>query len=175
MESRAARTQPTPDQARVPATPGFASPRPLRWLVPIIFIYVILLVALPVQMVVQNDALAETIKRDQTDLDAAQLELAVGASIIYSAVLHAVVAGLVIWFTIKVLRGRQWARIALTVCLLIAAAGSLISATVGGMYLYYVIASNAAHLAVLTLLWLPPSVRRFFAEQRASSVARRSS
>lgn len=149
-------------------------PRPLRWLVPVIVVYVILLVALPVQMGIQHEALAETIMKENPGLDPAWLQFSVVAAMIYSGGLHLIDVVLAIWFTVKIFRGRQWARIAFTVYLLIAVPASLISAAVGGMYIYYVIPSDIAHVVVLALLWLPASVRRFFAAHHAARSASRS-
>lgn len=154
---------PIPRQAARPVIPA---PRLLRWLVPVIVVYVALLVALPIQMAIDRDALAESIVANTPDLNPDWLGFAVVGSVLYAAVLHGVDAVLAIWFTAKVLRGRQWARIALTIYLLIALPASLISAAAGHEYLIYVIPSDLIHVAILVVLWLPQSVRQFFAAHR---------
>jgi hypothetical protein len=132
---------------------------------------VLLLVALPLKMALDRDATVATILRARPDLPAADLDFAVPAVITYAAVLHAVDVVLVVWFTLKVLAGRRWARIALTVYLIFVLGFSLLSAQAGAEYLVVVILSNVIHLLMLALLWLPPSVRGLFAANRPNGLA----
>ena len=157
-----------PQRASSPPPP----PAALRWLVVGVAVGVILLVALPVAMMIGRDGfLAESIMQNDPSLDPRQLEFAINAAIIYAVVIHAIDVVLTIWFVVKVLQGRQWARIALTAYLVVATFGSLYSAGSGSAYLWAVIPSDVLHIAMLALLWVPRSVRRFFAAHRAAHQA----
>lgn len=135
---------------------------------PIVVCYVLLLLALPVQMTVGHEALGDTIMAQRPSLDPDHGQFAVVAALVYTWVLHGSGVVLTGWLTVKILRGRQWARIVFTLYLLIALPASLISAAVGGVYVSYVIASDVIHFAILFLLWLPSSVRQFFVHHRAA-------
>lgn len=138
-------------------------PRPLRWLVPLMIGYGLLLVALPVQMALSPEALAETVRRRDPSLTPEWVEFAVLVALLQTVVLHAVSLAVAVWFSVKAVRGRRWARIGLTVYVLLAALSSLGSASAGVSYLVHVIATNVIHVVLLGLLWLPGSVREFFA------------
>ena len=60
---------------------------------------------------------------------------------------------------------------ALTAYLVIATAGSLYSAASGTQFLWAVIPGDAIHIVMLVLLWVPRSVRDFFAVHRSRRVA----
>lgn len=160
--------------AAKPQHPRIAVPRPLRWLVPIVVVYVLLLLALPVQMTVGQEALGDTIMRQRPSLDPAHRQFAVAISLVYTWGIHGIGAVLVSWLTVKTLRGRQWARTVFSLYLLIALPASLVSAAVGGLYIYYVIPSDVIHFIILLLLWLPASVRQFFVQHRAAKLRKKS-
>ena len=141
-------------------------PAVVRWLVPAVAVGVVLLVALPAVMALDRDFTARAILRNNPGLDPANLDFAINAVILYAVVLHAVDVILSIWLVIKVLQRRQWARIALTVYLVVATAGSLYSAAQGTQFLWAVIPGDTVHVAMLALLWVPRSVREFFAASR---------
>ena len=155
---------PQPDGTSLPAVPGA-----LRWLVAAAAVGVVLLVALPTVMALDRGFTARMIMDNRPDLDPAHLDFAVNGAILYSVVLHAVDVVLTVWFVIKVLHGRRWARIALTAYLVIATVGSLNSVTAGTQILWVVIAGDGLHLVMLALLWLPGSVRRFFTAHRCAA------
>ncbi|MEV6040354.1 hypothetical protein AB0L65_55240 [Nonomuraea sp. NPDC052116] len=122
-----------------------------------------LYVALPVAMAMNRGSTGASIMRNNPSLDPADLGFAVDAALVYTFVLHAVSAALAIWFTVKALKGRRWARVALTGYLLLAALGSFTSAAAGAEYYWAVIPTDAIHLVMIAVLWLPRSARRFFA------------
>ncbi|MEO3797120.1 hypothetical protein ABGB14_43555 [Nonomuraea sp. B10E15] len=144
-------------------------PTALRLLVPYMLVLVVLYIALPVQMAVDRDFTSASIMRNNPTLDPADLDFAVNAAIVYAIVLHALDAVLVVWFVLKALKGRHWARIALTVYLVIATLASYISAAAGSEYWWAVISGNVIHLAMIAALWLPASARAFFAAHRRHS------
>jgi len=123
-------------------------------------------------MAVDREFTANSITKNEPNLDPAHLDFAITGAIVYAVVMHAIDVVLSVWFTVKALRGRQWARIALTVYLVIATFGSLYSAAAGTEYLWAVIPGDGVHIAMLALLWLPRSVREFFAAHRAANRAR---
>ena len=153
------------------ATPS--PPTPLKWVLAGVIGGVVLLVGLPLAMWLGRDGfLTDSILAQDPDLTAKQLEFAIWASIVYAVVLHAVDVVVTIWLMVKLWQGRQWARIAMTVYLVIATAGSLYSASKGDSYLIAVIPTDALHVMMLVLLWVPRSVREFFAaHQRRRSTA----
>lgn len=143
-------------------------PAPLKWLVPAVAMGVLLLIALPVAMVIgRNGFLLDSVIANDPTRDPRYLDFALNAAIIYAVVLHAVDVVLSIWLTVKLLRGRNWARIALTAYLVIATFFSLYSAAAGSAYLWAVIPGDSIHVIMLVLLWAPRSVREFFARSRA--------
>ena len=149
------------------AGPAPTAPTPLKWVLAGVIGGVVLLVALPVAMWLGRDGfLTDSILAQDPGLNEKQLELAIWASILYAVVLHAVDVAVTIWLMVKLWQGRQWARVAMTVYLVIATAGSLYSATQGDSYLIAVIPTDALHLMMLVLLWVPRSVREFFAAHR---------
>ncbi|QPZ39433.1 hypothetical protein [Paramicrobacterium chengjingii] len=143
-------------------------PIPLKWLIPAVGVGIFLLIALPVAMVIGRDGfLRDSVIANDPQLDPRYLEFALTASIIYAVVLHAIDVVLSIWFVVKIMQGRQWARIALSAYLVIATFGSLYSAAAGSAYLWAVIPGDSIHVIMLVLLWAPRSVRDFFARYKA--------
>lgn len=139
-------------------------PVPLKWLVPAVGVGIFLLIALPVAMMIGRDGfLRDSVIANDPNLDPRYLQFALNASIFYAVVLHATDVVLSIWFVVKILHGRQWARIALSAYLVIATFGSLYSAAAGSAYLWAVIPGDSIHVIMLVLLWAPRSVRDFFA------------
>lgn len=149
-------------------------PTPLKWVLAGVVGGVVLLVGLPLAMWIGRDGfLTDSILAQDPTLNAKELQVGVWASILYAVVLHAIDVVVTIWLMVKVWRGRQWARIAMTAYLVIATGGSLYSAAAGTSYLLVVIPTDALHVMMLVLLWLPRSVREFFAaHQRRRSAAR---
>jgi hypothetical protein len=150
-------------------------PRPMRWLVVGSVASVVLLLALPVMMLIDRNAVVATILGGGTQMDAsdrewllANLDRVFGFVMLYTVVLHAVCIGVLSWFTPKAVRGRNWARIGLSVFLIAVTCLSIISAAQGGMFLAFVIPSDIIHVLMLVLLWVPPSVGRFYAEHRSA-------
>ena len=149
-------------------------PRPIRWLAIGALVSIILLLALPALMLIDRDGVIAAIMRECQRLETANREwlaahpdIVFGFVMIYTVVLHLVCAGVLSWFTPKAARGRGWARIGLSVYLLVATGLSVVSAVQGGMFLAIVIPTDIIHVLMLVLLWAPPSVRRFYAEHRS--------
>lgn len=150
-----------------PAPSAVRAPAALRLLVVGVGVSIVLLVGLPILMLVKKAELTASIEQQTTGtLSDEWMGRVVVFVMIYSIGLHLLDVILLLWLTPKVLRGRQWARITLTAYLVVATAGSLYSASIGGMYLAVVIPTDLLHVIMVLLLWAPPSVRRFFAAQR---------
>lgn len=141
-------------------------PAPLRWLVAGVVISMILLVALPVAMLIGHQSVTATIARQSPGVGAAQLRWVFPLVMAYSIGLHLVAIALLVWMTTRVLKGRNWARIALSCYLVLATAASIYSASFGGMFVLIVILTDVLHAIMLVLLWLPRSTRVFFAGGR---------
>lgn len=123
----------------------------------------VLLIGLPVAMAVNSEHTYRVIAADQPGLDPAATEVAFYATLAYAFVVHAIAVGLNTWFGAKSLRGRRWARIALSIYLVVVSIGGLFSAA---YFPWLVIVSNVIHLGMLLILWVPGSVRRYFAAHR---------
>lgn len=115
---------------------------------------IVLLVGLPILMLVKRPELVAAIERETAGtLSEEWMARVLLFVMIYSIVLHLLDVILLVRLTPKVLRGRQWARITLTAYLVIAPAGSLYSASMGGMDLAVVIPTDILHV----LMVMPPS------------------
>lgn len=128
----------------------------------------ILLIALPVVMILDRSGTSAAIAADQPGLDANGLDYAFYSVVGFALVLHAISVVLMVWFGLKVIKGRVWARIALTIALVVFTVGSYFSATAVPGYLWAVIPSDAAHLVMIILLWVPRPVRDYFVAHRAA-------
>jgi hypothetical protein len=145
---------------------GRVLPPPLRWLRVALAVLLVLLVALPVLMTVDRDFVVPSIQRDNPSLSGDDLDLAIVLALVYTWALHVVYGAVAVWFTVKALRGRRWARIALTVAMVVATLNSLDSAAAGPEYYWAVIPSDIVQVGIVMLLWLPRSSRAFFAARR---------
>ncbi|MDA3643757.1 hypothetical protein LZ318_12060 [Saccharopolyspora indica] len=137
-------------------------PIPLRWLSPACAVLALGYAALPVVMALAPGTTRASVLRSNPELTGTAVDFAVAAAIAYSGVVHAISIALLIWFTAATLRGRRWGRIALTVLLVLATAGSFASWDAGLQFQWSVILNNALHLVVLGLVWAPRSARRYF-------------
>lgn len=147
-----------------------AAPHVLRrWLTAAIGALVVVLAALPIVMSLDTEGTRASILREKPDLAGSDLDFATNAVLVAAAAVHALYAVAAIWLARKVLRGRRWARIALTVLMVLASINSLYSAEAGPEYYVWVIAGDLLHVAVLALLWIPRPVRDFFAAQRRAA------
>lgn len=154
------------DSAHSP--PARRAPRALQWLVAGIVASIALLIALPIVMMIDQDGLRAAIDNDTGgELDPEWKDWVLVATIVYAVVLHLVDVALLLWLVPKVLRGRNWARITLTIYLVVATFFSLYSATQGTMFLWAVIPTDILHVLMIALLWMPASVRRYFTDQRS--------
>lgn len=160
-------TEPSRAAAGVPPVPGA-----LRWMWALFGVYAVLLAALPLQMTLDTGALAQSVLSENPGLDDAYLGAVVAAVLAYSWGMHAVTAAVAAWFLAKACAGRQWARIALSVLVVFAAGAGLASAAAGPEYHWAVIATEAVHVAMLGMLWVPGPVRRFFAAHCAAARSR---
>ncbi|RBQ14536.1 hypothetical protein DP939_40470 [Spongiactinospora rosea] len=149
----------------------FPVPEPpeLRLLARLLVVYIAVLVALPVQMLLNGDAVARSIMRNNPSLDPAHLDFAVAGAHIYSGGLHALDIVLTLWLVLKLRKGRTWARVAFSGYLVFASLASLVSAAAGSEYLWAVIASDALHVVMFALLWWPRRVREYFAAARSKA------
>lgn len=104
-------------------------------------------------------------------LTGSQLDIAATTSVVTSAVISVAFAALLVWLGIKVLSGRNWARVAVTVLLglgVLSTAYSLTTASAasaGALVLEAV--SAVLSVLVLVLLWAPAAARAHFAKRPA--------
>lgn len=148
-------------------TPPSTPPKVLRWLIVGVVASIVLLIALPVAMLINRDGLVESIIRESPDVASEHLDWVIVIVMVYTVGLHLIDVVLLLWLTPRVLRGRQWARIALTVYLVVATFFSIEnSAGKGAMFLWAVIPTDLLHVVMVALLWAPRSVRTYFASHR---------
>jgi hypothetical protein len=143
-----------------------SSPSALRWLVALLAALLIVLIVLPAEMTLDRAGTGESIMRDQPSLSPGDLDFAINMTLAYTWLAHAFYGAVTAWLVAKVLRGRPWARVTLTVVMVLASLNSLGSAQAGPEYYPAVIAGDVLHLAVIVVLWGPKSVRRFFTAHR---------
>lgn len=137
-------------------------PGPLRWMGAAVGVLVLVLLALPVVMSLDRDLVTTSVLRDDPSRSGDELDTAITMVLGYTWALHVVYAAVVVWLSVKTLRGRRWARIALSVLMVLATANSIESAMAGQEYYWAVIAGDVLHISVLVLLWVPKSVRAYF-------------
>lgn len=154
-------------------SPPSRAPTPLRWLFAGVIGSIVLLIALPVAMLIDRDGLVDSIMRNTPDLAPEHLGWVVALVMVYSIGLHLVDVALLLWLTPRVLRGRNWARLTLTAYLVVATYFSLDSAAKGMMFLWAVIPTDLLHVLMIALLWVPKSVRGYFAVHRAQAARAR--
>ena len=152
---------------------GVVLPPPLRWLRVALALLLVLMVALPVLMTVDRGFVVPSIQRDDPFLSGDDLDFAVTVTLAFTWAVHFVYGAVAVWFTVKALRGRHWARIALTVAMVVATLNSLDSAAAGPEYYWAVIPSDVLQVGIVVLLWLPRSSRAFFAAHRRRDRAAR--
>lgn len=157
-----------PTVLHVPTSFSTPVPPPLKWMAGLGVVYVIVLAALPVQMVLEPEALIRTIAAQEPGLTPQDLDVAAHWATAGAAVVHGITAALVIWLAAKVRRRRQWARIVLTGVLVLATVSGLSSASVGGMFVAWAMLGEVIQVAMVVLIWAPKSVRRFFAVHESS-------
>ncbi|MBW0101756.1 hypothetical protein [Pseudonocardia sp. KRD291] len=145
-------------------------PPPLRLAGVCLVALLVVLAALPVLMALDPAGTAASVVRQEPSLSPADVEFGVSAAIAYAAVLHLLYGAVLSWLWFMVLRRRRWARIALTVALVLATLNSIDSATAGPEYLWWAVAGDVLHVGVIALLWWPRPAREYFAPTRPTSV-----
>ncbi|GGD88395.1 hypothetical protein GCM10007269_33910 [Microbacterium murale] len=138
----------------------------MQWLALAVLALVVVLVALPIAMFLDPQPYAASIERSEPALGAAAVANALQTVRISTAVAHGVYAVVAVWLTVNVLRGRNWARITLTIVVAGATLNSVTSALAGPEYYLPVIVGDVLHVAIVCLLWFPRRVREFFTRQR---------
>ncbi|WP_188455743.1 hypothetical protein [Virgibacillus oceani] len=136
--------------------------RPFRWLVLILVILIILYAVLPTMMIINPEFLRGEIIHSQPELSNNAVEFAIVAVSIFAAGIHAIFIGLYIWLFIMMWKRRNWARITLTILVILAAAGSLASWTAGPAFYSIIIITNVVHAILIGFLWIPRIVNNYF-------------
>lgn len=173
MESQSYYQSSGEEVAQPGAGRGVKLPPPLWWMRIVVGVVLALFVALPVVMTADRASVVDSILRDDPSLGGAALEFAIAAILAYTWILHAIYIAATLWFTIIALRGRRWARIALTVTMLTATVGSLVSIAAGSEYYWAAIPTDILQVVIIIMLWLPKSSRVFFSVRgRAGATGR---
>ena len=135
---------------------------PFRRLVPILVVLVILYAILPTLMILNPEFLRTEIIRNQPGISNKSIAFAIVAVSIFTAGIHALFIGLYIWLFAMIRKRHKWARIVLTILLMIATVGSFASWSAGPAFYIVIIATNVFHAILAGLLWIPRSVNNFF-------------
>jgi hypothetical protein len=91
------------------------------------------------------------------------------ATLVASLVFHLLFAALYAWMAFKIRAGRSWARIALTVDLVLGTMASAVSFSLSPMFRVLIPIGDLLQIAIVALLWLPPASREHFAVGRRIS------
>jgi hypothetical protein len=126
-------------------------------------VLVILHLIVPLIMMLERDTIAEGIRQANRALTPDAVDLALKITLLASALFHLLFVGLYIWFGLKLQPGRRWARIALTATLIIAVFTSVVSFKSSPLFRAIIPISDLLQLALVVLLWLPRTMRDFFA------------
>ncbi|UOQ83530.1 hypothetical protein [Gracilibacillus salinarum] len=137
-------------------------PAPLRLFLPILIVLELLYASIPAIMIMNLDFLRTVIVQSKPTLSNKDIEFAVPIVGIFVAGIHTLFIGLTIWLSVMIRSRGKWARVGLTLVLLIATLGSFASWTAGPMFYGIIIVTNIVHVILVGLLWLPQSVRNFF-------------
>lgn len=140
-----------------------AMPAALRITIAALSALVLLHVAVPVMLLAGRASLRDDTLAAHPDFRPDQLDAAVVVTLAAAAVFHLLFCAAYIWFGWKLARGRRWARIALTITLVLATLFSVVSWTSSSMFHAAIIASDVLQIVLMGLLWLPPSVRVYLA------------
>lgn len=164
MSAQSYQEEPAPTSRRLAR--DLVAPRSIRALVVALAGLIVVLLVLPVVMTADRDFTGDSILRKDPSMTPSELEVGITVVLAYTWAIHLAYAAVATWLVLKCLKGRRWARIALTVLMVIASLNSLSSAAAGSEYYWAVIAGDVIHVAVVVLLWLPKSSRDFFAAHR---------
>ncbi|PSL00049.1 hypothetical protein CLV63_102175 [Murinocardiopsis flavida] len=138
-------------------------PAPLRWTRVCLALLIVILLALPVVMTLDPDPYIDAIARENPSLDDGELRFAYTLALAMTYGVHVPFAAVLWWLVVKTLRGRRWARVVLTLALAVAILHGFVSAAAGPEYYPAVIAGDVVMVAMIALIWIPASVRAFFA------------
>lgn len=151
-------------------TPGAAAPAPppVRLAGIEIFVLAVLNLVGIVVAVGSRSRIVDQLHKSSTQLTGSQINAAATVSIAFSVVISVASAALLVWLGVKVLRGRNWARITVTVLLVLGVLSgvySLVRSGGGVASLVLELVSLVISVTVLVLLWAPAAARAHFARR----------
>jgi hypothetical protein len=123
---------------------------------------VLLHLAVPVVMLANKAGLRADTSAANPALTPAQLDAAVVVAIAAAVVFHLLFCAAYTWFGVKAARGRRWARVALTITLVLSTLFSAVSWSSSSMFHTLVIVSDLLQVILIGLLWIPSSARGYF-------------
>jgi F0F1-type ATP synthase assembly protein I len=153
----------------VPATRG-AAPQPVRLAAIGVFVLALLnLVGIAVA-VGSRSRIVDQLHKSSTQLTDSQLNTAATISIAFSVVISVLFAVLLVWLGVKTLAGRNWARVTVTVLLVLGLLSGLYSLVRSGgpVALVLDLITLVVSVAVLVLLWGPAAARAYYAKRPAA-------
>lgn len=144
--------------------PAGAAPRTVRWSAIGVFVLAALnLVGVALSVAIRSRTVDRL--KDQTNMSDVNAQAVATITVAVAVVISVGFVALFVWLGVKTLRGRNWARITVTVILALAVISALVSIAQPGTAL-----ETALHVlklvvdaAVLVLLWGTASARGFFA------------
>lgn len=144
-----------------------AAPQPVRLAGIGIFLLALLnLVDIAVELG-SKSRIVDQLHKSGTQLTDTQVNTAATVSIAFSVVISVLFALLLVWLGVKVLAGRNWARITVTVLLGLGVLSGLYSLTRSGgaAALVLDLVTLVVSIAVLVLLWGPAAARAHYAKR----------
>jgi hypothetical protein len=147
-----------------------AAPQPVRLAALGIFILALLNLANIAVTVGSRSRVVDQLHKSGTRLTDTQINTAATVSIAFSVVISVLFAVLLVWLGIKVLAGRNWARVTATILLVLGVLSGIYSLTRSGgaAALVLDLVTLVVSIAVLVLLWGPVAARAHYARRPAA-------
>jgi hypothetical protein len=143
-----------------------ALPQEVRWAVLCLFAHVALHVLVPIMMEFQRDLFVAQFQRMSPGQPPNQVIATVNIVLVAGLIYHLIFGGLFLWLALKIYKGRNWARIVVTVVSVLGSVGTFFSFSsptpTPELYKTLNIISWLLALATVGLLWLPPRSRAYF-------------
>lgn len=149
------------------AAKGIAVPKEVRWATVGLFALVALHIFVPIIMELQRGLFVDNFKVLNPTWSQGQVESFVSTLLVSGTVYHLIHVVLFAWLGVMSQKGKNWARIAVTVVLVFGILGTYFSFSSStpepGLYKSMNIFSWLVAFTILGLLWIPPSTRQYFA------------
>jgi hypothetical protein len=144
-------------------------PMQVTWAVRCLLAFVLLNLVVVGLLVAHRGDIAETIRQSNPSWSQDQLDAFVASIVVGGSVVHVIFVALTLWLAFMVQNGRRWARVVLTIVLVLNLAIGLsvfVSPIAGTIQQLINLISALLKLASIGLLWLPGPSRAYFAKPK---------